>query len=390
MFVDTFISCVVDKDAINLVSLENGSCVELRDTFDSKCCAYDSNGRNLVVGNSHGIIEIFDFKSQTQKRKAYKIQPESPSGGQVAVNWIGWSKNDRYIATGNSDGSIVLFNAVMTQMNKPLHFSAFRQAQTSPLKNISVTAMNYSIFNPGSLGAAYDEGSVALWDTNKESVSISYKSHNLPCTTISLSPVSAILMVSGGIDGLITLYDVNQKKPLKQIEASKNGIASIEFFKNGYLLCVGTLNGHIQVFDLRNDQQVYNSFKAHETSVNCIKILQNVSSQQMKVFSSLKCHSANFSMLENTLPCRPTSLNSNGNSLPSSAHIKHEHISPFSLQNQILKKSNSYSNSNLLNINNSNSTNSNVTGAYGKQFFLIFFDFLNNQTFLSYSFIHGE
>ena len=307
-----------------MLSLENGSSVELRDTLDSKCCAYDSIGR-LVVGNSHGMIEIFDFKSQTQKRKTYKIHPESQNGGQnVAVNWIGWSKNDRYIATGNSDGSIVLFNSVMNQMNKPLFYKAYGQTQTLPLKNMSVTAMSYSTFNPASLGAAYDEGSVAVFDTNKESVSISYKAHNLPCSTIALSPVSGMLMVSGGVDGLIALYDVNQKRPLKLIEASKNGIASIEFFKNGYLLCVGTLNGQIQVIDLRNDQQAYNSFQAHGTSVNCIKTLQNVSGQQMKFISSLKSHSSNMSSLESTLPLRPGSTNSVGNSLPSSAHVKQD------------------------------------------------------------------
>ena len=252
----------------------------------------------------------------------------------------------------------------MTQMNKPLYFQAFRQSQNSPLKNISVTAMNYSTFNPGLLGAAYDEGSVALWDTNKEMVSISYKAHNLPCSTIALSPVSGMLMVSGGVDGLIALYDVNQKKPLKLIEASKNGIASIEFFKNGYLLCVGTLNGLIQVIDLRNDQQAYNSFQAHSTSVNCIKTLQNISSQQMKLLSGLKSHSSNLSSLENTLSQRSMSSNLNGSSLPSSAHIKQEQNSNFSLQNQMLKKSNSYSNSNLLNNNN------NHTIQYGKQLFL--------------------
>ena len=315
--IDAQLASVVDNDAINLLNLESGSQLELKDTFNSKCCSFDSTGRHLVVGNSNGIIDIFDFKSQTQKRKQYKLQPEYSGLSPLTVNCISWSKNDRYISTGNSNGSIILFNTVLTQMSKPWNFTPFKQERSSQaLSIISVTAINYSSLNTSILGAAYDEGSVALWDANKELMSGAYKTHNLPCTSLTLSPVSQILMVSAGIDGLIVLYDLNSKKSIKTIEASKTGITSLDLYKNGYTLCVGSLDGHVHMFDLRHCDESYKSFKAHDTSVNCIKFLQNINNNQISSLGSISSIN-NLSSLESTLPIRHVNY-INGNSLPSS------------------------------------------------------------------------
>ena len=226
-------------------------------------------------------------------------------------------------------------------MSKPWFFTSMKQHQIPPQqtqKHISITAMNYSSLNTSVLGAAYDEGSVALWDANKELVSCAYKTHTLPCTSISLSPVSSILMVSGGIDGLIVLYDLNSKKSIKTIDASKTGISSLDMFKNGYTLSVGTLDGYVHMFDLRHCDEPYKSLKAHETSINCIKFLQNSNNQHIHSMSSINNSSTNsLNNLDSTLQLR----NLNGNSLQFSAN-SNEFISPLAnnAQTSIKKSSN--------------------------------------------------
>jgi WD40 repeat protein len=287
---------------------------------------FDSAGRHLAVGTANGFIELYDFKSQSTKRKLFKIQPTSGS-----VNCISWSKNDRYIATGNSNGSIILFNTVINQMSKPwLH-----PTKSSALSNVtngngntsfnSVTAMQYSIINTYILGAAYEDGTVVLWDVNKDLATCHFKSHNFGCNALVLSPLNYILMISGGLDGLITLYDTTAKKQIKTITCN-TGIASLDLHKNGSTLCVGTVNGFINMFDLRHKtDEPYSSIRAHENMVHSVKFIQNFNQNSINT-------SNNF---EATLSIRSVNTSNQSNNFQSESM----EISPSPVQ---IKKSSSY------------------------------------------------
>jgi WD40 repeat protein len=147
-------------------------------------------------------MEIYDVKSQSMKKKTWKIQ------SSTCVNCICYSKNDRYIAIGNSNGSINLFNTLTNTMGKQWVYNS----KLSPAAS-SVTAIQFSAKNPPSgLCAAYEDGTAIFWDVSKETPECVFKSHNAPCTSIVLSPLSFILMVSGGLDSIFTMYDINSKK----------------------------------------------------------------------------------------------------------------------------------------------------------------------------------
>ncbi len=157
-------------------------------------------GRYLATGNSNGFIEIYDIKSQSFKKKTWKVQDSK------CVNCICYSKNDRFIAVGNSSGTINLFNTLTNTMSKP--WLNHNSSSTTPPM---VTSVQYSAVNT-SLAAGYDDGSAILWDGSKEQPICTFKSHNAPCTSITLSPINFILMVSGGLDSIFTMYDTSSKK----------------------------------------------------------------------------------------------------------------------------------------------------------------------------------
>lgn len=67
------------------------------------------------------------------------------------------------------------------------------------------------------MAAAFNSGSVAAWNTysNKGNNSLLVEfpgAHLSPATTVALSPVTDILMVSGGLDKNVILYDCPKKK----------------------------------------------------------------------------------------------------------------------------------------------------------------------------------
>lgn len=143
---------------------------------------------------------MYDFRASTYKKRNTKI----PSS--TCVNCIAFSKNDRFLATGNSNGTICLYNNYTNTFNKPLNY----HTKTSHSPN--VTSLHYSALNTGSLGAGYEDGSVILWDVSKEQPTCVFKEHNSTCTSIVSSPINAILMVSGGLDNVFIMYDTTTKK----------------------------------------------------------------------------------------------------------------------------------------------------------------------------------
>jgi WD40 repeat protein len=165
-----------------------------------KCCAFDNSSKYLAVGNSNGTLDLYDFKSQSFKKRSWKLEG--------SINCLSWSKNDRYVATGNKNGSIIIFNNNLNQCNKPSLRPDLEKSGVSSL----VTSLQYSTKQPTNLGVSYDDGTVFLWDTAKALPSCSFRAHSSPCMSLVLSPVSAMLMVSGGLDRNIVLYDIDAKK----------------------------------------------------------------------------------------------------------------------------------------------------------------------------------
>ena len=78
--------------------------------------------------------------------------------------------------------------------------------------NNGVTSMQYSLMNSNTLGAGYEDGSVVLWDCNKEHPTVVFKYHESMCTSVILSPINLILMGSGGLDSNLNLYDTATRK----------------------------------------------------------------------------------------------------------------------------------------------------------------------------------
>jgi WD40 repeat protein len=144
-------------------------------------------------------LHTYDSKTLSFKKKTWRLDTAS------SINCISWSRNDRYVGTGNTDGSISLFNNVIHQWNKPL-------VRTHMTPNTTVTSMQHLPRNAGGLAAAYDDGAVVMWDSNTSKELCVFRNHTAPCTSIAISPLNTMLMVSAGLDRNIVIYDALTKK----------------------------------------------------------------------------------------------------------------------------------------------------------------------------------
>jgi len=260
------IACIVNKDILSLINIDSQTVQTLLPSdANSKCCTFDSVNRHLAVGTLFGTIDIYDLKLVSLKKKSTKVH-------NCEITTICWSKNDRYLATGNVNGAIVIFSPDTGILKKPL---------TLPNKTSTVTCLCYSKHN---LAASYDDGTTVCWDTIKEKPHCIFNNHTSPCTSVLISQLNGILMISTSLDTTYACYDTDSKKFIKSTCVSV-GITSMDFHKNGFTLALGASNGHVFIYDLRskNDEPIY-SFKAHDTPVYSLKFIDkssaNVHSQQ--------------------------------------------------------------------------------------------------------------
>lgn len=65
------------------------------------------------------------------------------------------------------------------------------------------------------------------------------------------------------------------------------GVTSLDILKNGSTISVGTANGYLLMYDLRNtDNGPYLSVKAHDSSVYCVKFIQPQSREKLTVINN--------------------------------------------------------------------------------------------------------
>lgn len=64
-----------------------------------------------------------------------------------------------------------------------------------------------------SLGSTYGDGSVRVWDlTTGQLTSEFVRHHDAAATALAISPVSKVLLATGGLDGRVIFFDTVQGK----------------------------------------------------------------------------------------------------------------------------------------------------------------------------------
>lgn len=154
----------------------------------------------MMVGNMNGMLDQYELRSNLGRRKGVKLSKTA------SIDSISWNKNDRFVACGMSEGSVVLFNTILVAPSKPM----FAPSHKSFARCLDVNFSSYTISN---LASAYEDGSVVCWDTNREMANLEFlRVHDQACTAVVFSPLNNMLALSGGIDAKINIYDLSSKR----------------------------------------------------------------------------------------------------------------------------------------------------------------------------------
>ncbi|KAM3959386.1 WD repeat-containing protein Grip71 [Aphomia sociella] len=222
--------------------------IPLKDTWSA---SFHRDGhRNIAIGTRNGNVMIWDTKNKT----ITKTFP-TPSQ-QSSVNYISYNAKNTSLAATMQNGDTVIYGLVSNIPVLTVKLSSSR----------SISAMKFHHESRSLLGLATDEGHVVLRDitTNKDKVFFE-NVHASPVSDIAFSLINKDVLLSSGYDKIMHVYDVRLQNVVSTIRTSYT-LTSLAISSEN-LVALGTKNGLVLVYDLRDLTNPFNILKGHEEEV---------------------------------------------------------------------------------------------------------------------------
>jgi guanine nucleotide-binding protein subunit beta-2-like 1 protein len=154
---------------------------------------------------------------------------------------VSLSPDNRLIVSGSRDKTIKIWNTLGECKS-----TFFEQKSTSWVSCVK--------FLPGEeplILSSYWDGLIKIWKTSSSQVKSKLSGHKGYINCMTVSPDGS-LCASGGKDGIVMLWDLQEEKHLYSLE-SKEIVHSLCFSPNRYWLCASTITG-IKVWDLETKE----------------------------------------------------------------------------------------------------------------------------------------
>lgn len=206
--------------------------------------------RNIAVGTKSGVVKIWDTKTKSVT-KTFPT-PSQPS----CVQFLSYNAKNTSLAATMMSGDTVIYGLVS---NIPVLTVKLTCSN-------SISAMKFHHESRSLLGLATDEGHVVLRDitTNKDKAFFE-NIHASPVSDISFSLINKDVMLSSGYDKIIQVYDIRLQNVVSTVRTSYT-LSSLAINAENQV-ALGTKNGHVLIYDLRDLTSPFKLLKGHEEEI---------------------------------------------------------------------------------------------------------------------------
>ena len=192
----------------------------------------------LIIGGPHKVA-LYDV---TRKKADKEFQLTTATSARLTL--LDLSSSGSLYGVGFDGGQVVIINPVT--LNVGVALKPFRKTSTA------VSGLKFSRTRLSLLVVGSDVGQVALLDANAGGVVSTFNDHMARCSAVAVSPVSAPLIFTSGLDKRCNLYDVDCKKSVGCIRAPVP-LSAVEPLPDGRTVALGSaVGGDVLFYDLRN------------------------------------------------------------------------------------------------------------------------------------------
>ncbi|KAM3870053.1 protein NEDD1 [Diretmus argenteus] len=250
-----------DKLVLSSLKTTPTPVVELAEGKKQTRVSLSLSSQYLVSGGLDHCVHIWDLKTKRLHRSLKDHKEE--------VTCVSFNANDSCIASGSTSGDLVLHSLTTNLSSK-----AFGHGSNQPIHDLRLSMLKRSL-----LGSVSDSGTVVLWDSNtQKELHVFDGAHKAPGSGLAFSPVSELLLVSVGLDKKILCYDTASRTVLRAIRVDCP-LTSVDFSLDGTGVVVGSTQGKIYHYDLRNSSAPTRITVAHKTSVTCLRYQSHANRQ---------------------------------------------------------------------------------------------------------------
>ena len=270
-----------------------------------KSCRFSVDGKRVL-----GVFKKNYVKTWSLGDKGFLA---SLKGHTNSIQSLDISKNGSTLVSASTDNTIKIWN-----IKKDNH----KLIKTFPIKNHRVEEIKFAPDNIH-FATAGSNAEIRLWDRRKnsddENLFITLKGHRGKVNSIDYHP-SQNLLISGGADKYIMLWNLDQNKFIYKNMGHKGQINAISFSAAGDKYATGSMDRTVKIWNLRNNRLLL-TLKKHQRGIRDVafspdgRILASVSDdkkiilwdvQTGKVLKTLKGHdfivsTADFSIDSKTL-----------------------------------------------------------------------------------------
>lgn len=225
--------------------------VPLKDTWSA---SFHRDGhRNVAIGTKSGNVLIWDTKNKT-------ITKTFPSPvQQSSVDHVSYNAKNASLAATMHNGDTVIYGLVS---NIPVLTVKLPCSK-------SISAMKFHHESRALLGLATDEGHLVLRDvTTNRDKSFFESVHAAPVSDFVFSHVNKDVMLSCGFDKVMHVYDIRLQNVVSTIRTSHT-LTSMAINTDN-LVALGSKNGVILVYDLRELTNPFKILSDHEEEVRTV------------------------------------------------------------------------------------------------------------------------
>ncbi|KAL0672658.1 hypothetical protein Bca4012_000638 [Brassica carinata] len=195
---------------------------------------------------------------------AAKFVHSSLNKNRCSINCVLWTPSGRRLITGSQSGEFTLWNG------QSFNFEMILQAHDQPIRSM-VWSHNDIWMVSGD-----DGGTLKYWQSNMNNVKANRTAHkesirdlrrdvaaghgwDVKC--VDWHPTKSLL-VSGGKDQLVKIWDARTARELCSLHGHKNMVLSVKWNQNGNLLLTASKDQIIKLYDIRTMKEL-ESFRGH-------------------------------------------------------------------------------------------------------------------------------